>query len=276
MLFAIQTVNCNAKQGDNYSVKILGITDLDNDSLKDTVLAYKYSNSIILPKFILWGTSPADTVQKTELVYPSSSKVIRSYCLITNINKDALADLFLSTGSLSDKDSVKDRIVSNTYILYADSNLKKIRKIYLDDIKGFQKYPYMAHSFQKSKYLSRYGYDKFNDKPITLIEKIDTDALEEEQKKSAEQPSGTLLSAKIYPNPVSEILTISFNHCKGAGIQAYISNISGFDVLNRTILCPSDSYEEHIDVSALPAGVYHLLLKFNCDKSEHYSFVVMH
>jgi len=271
LLLAVSVVDCRPNQNNDYSVRIIGIADLDSDSFQDTVLAYKYSNNVILPKYILWGQDSSGIIHRTEIIYPSS-KVTSSYCLMAAVNKDTTPDLFLSMVTVSGPDSIK---VSNTYIIYGNSSLKKNERICLEEIKGFQRKPFMAHCLQKSKSLSDYGYDKFNDKVITLIHRTDTDTLEEEQKKSVEMPSSNQLSVKIYPNPVSEILTLSFVKCKGCDIQLYISNLNGQNIITKSLRCSEDNIDEQIDISALPVGVYQLLLR-NSDKFEHYSFVVMH
>ena len=69
--------------------------------------------------------------------------------------------------------------------------------------------------------------------------------------------SGTAI---LFPNPASEILNVSFPGRIMQPCTLQISDVSGRNLLERTILESPAGYTERIDVSEFPAGVYFLTL----------------
>jgi hypothetical protein len=69
-----------------------------------------------------------------------------------------------------------------------------------------------------------------------------------------------LSEIKIYPNPTDGILQISFRQSVGK-VEFMLFDTKGSLVFNKQSIKATDEHTELLDLSSLPLGAYHLLLK---------------
>jgi hypothetical protein len=80
---------------------------------------------------------------------------------------------------------------------------------------------------------------------------------------SSKLNNGLGQAVKIFPNPVSNNLTITFNAPVSSSYEFVVSDIKGKNLLSKAIKANSGNNQLQIDVSALASGVYFLRLQNN-------------
>lgn len=152
--------------------------------------------------------------------------------------------------------SFYDRSV--TSYLAADIWLKYAQ--YFRDFKGVT---YLTEAYIKNKRKNGFYYDFLD--PISGVDSIKSVCFYLLDKKRiafefADVRESKLEQLKIYPNPVDNVLNISFDE----GIlseqgEIYLNNLFGQTLLSKRLITYSSNYE--LDVSSLPVGTYFISFK---------------
>jgi hypothetical protein len=71
------------------------------------------------------------------------------------------------------------------------------------------------------------------------------------------------VATRIFPNPVSNILTATFNAPVSSTYLVVVLDINGKKLLSKTIMATSGNNQVQINVSALSNGVYFMKLLNN-------------
>ena len=77
----------------------------------------------------------------------------------------------------------------------------------------------------------------------------------------------------FYPNPASQIVNITYKGSSTADAQLMITDQAGRVVYNGKLYMPSSSGVSTINISALPKGVYNLIIR--AADGEHSSRLVV-
>lgn len=99
-----------------------------------------------------------------------------------------------------------------------------------------------------------------------------------ETSKQAVMPEKELLkedAVTIYPNPSSKDITVSYENEFAGNVQIYLTDVTGKAVRNLSNGAKgSGSYADTFDISAMPSGVYLLVIEKGSAKSVHQLIIV--
>jgi hypothetical protein len=71
-----------------------------------------------------------------------------------------------------------------------------------------------------------------------------------------EAEKNTLSNLSIYPNPASKQLNLAFVAQNSSSVSISLTNVAGLKVYNETFSNHSETYNQTIDVSSFPKGMY--------------------
>ena len=110
---------------------------------------------------------------------------------------------------------------------------------------------------------------------MTLSEDKTTELLKEELDKNAKVAMQDLgiTTGKIFPNPASDQINVSFKSKKGGNVSISIFDLNGKEVLRQSIQTQIGDNQMDFNINALSPGIYFIHIQGNKGDSSQFKFV---
>ena len=69
------------------------------------------------------------------------------------------------------------------------------------------------------------------------------------------------MTAKIYPNPASDAVTLKFDSNEGLNAQIVVSDLMGRSIVSKNVEILRGVNEQNLNISNLPNGIYFVQLR---------------
>ncbi len=251
---------------------VLKTVDLNNDSVRDTLIGSKLAGKVIMPRKIIWGIAH-DSIQSKPFackelmfIYPDFKK-FNGYYSIAHFNKsDTIIDICFYLNGEIEMDTSTTEKINKMIVLVGQDGLDTLSSIAVDSILKFQTTPYIAYQLRinyELKELNRVDKHKqaFSIQQVYLdINNPTIDSLE------GYLPPRILIvekteansTIKVFPNPASDIIYIEAQ----SDINSY--DIRLIDITGRVLFekesCTLNNWQLEVDVSKFSVGTYQMLI----------------
>lgn len=255
---------------------ILRIEYLNDDSIRDTIIATADYNKNFKPKYIVWGKDTTDNgipdslkFDYTTIEYPYGN--FQNLFITSNLNdlnSDTLLDIIIIYRATITDTTLGKRETACALVIFGNRGLDTVQTIIISDIDTFQIRPFVAMHMRKDHELKDPLIWNISYLPIYSVPDIDVDVKDTSQipppitSTMIDQGKGPGL--KVYPNPAIYYTNIELSNIMPGEYQVQIIDIKSIVLYEQKMVTdvPGDLIKK-IDLTDIPTGSYILRLTSN-------------